>query len=73
MGYFSEIDINGYDVVVVVKDYGEDGHSPYIGENGNWWIDGVDTGVSASAGTFIDGGSASSVYTEEEEIDGGGA
>ena len=29
---------------------GEDGHTPVItiGENGNWYIDGVDTGVSAN-------------------------
>jgi len=23
---------------------GEDGNTPYIGENGNWWVDGEDTG-----------------------------
>ena len=28
---------------------GHDGNTPYIGENGNWWIDGVDTGVNAGA------------------------
>lgn len=27
---------------------GEPGATPTIGNNGNWWIDGVDTGVSAS-------------------------
>ena len=26
---------------------GEDGYTPYIGSNGNWWINGVDTGYSA--------------------------
>lgn len=26
---------------------GEDGATPYIGDNGNWWIDGEDTGVLA--------------------------
>ena len=26
---------------------GEDGHTPYIGKNGNWWINGADTGVYA--------------------------
>jgi len=26
---------------------GKDGHTPYIGENNNWWINGVDTGISA--------------------------
>lgn len=26
---------------------GQDGKTPYIGENGNWWIGEVDTGVRA--------------------------
>ena len=26
---------------------GKDGATPYIGENGNWWVSGVDTGVPA--------------------------
>ena len=33
---------------------GEDGATPYIGPNGNWWIDGVDSGISAS-GTIVNG------------------
>lgn len=28
---------------------GADGHTPFIGENGNWWIGEVDTGVRAAA------------------------
>ena len=31
-----------------VGDAGEDGKTPYIGSNGNWWIDDLDTGVKAS-------------------------
>ena len=27
---------------------GEPGETPYIGENGNWWIGDADTGVSAT-------------------------
>jgi hypothetical protein len=27
---------------------GSNGETPYIGNNGNWWIDGVDTGVPAN-------------------------
>ncbi len=27
---------------------GADGHTPYIGENGNWWINGEDTNIDAS-------------------------
>ena len=26
---------------------GENGYTPYIGSNGNWWINGIDTGYSA--------------------------
>lgn len=29
---------------------GKDGITPHIGENGNWWIGDVDTGVPTSAG-----------------------
>lgn len=29
---------------------GEPGDTPYIGENGNWWIAGIDTGVHADMG-----------------------
>jgi hypothetical protein len=31
---------------------GKDGATPYI-QNGSWWIDGKDTGVAATAGTFF--------------------
>lgn len=27
---------------------GADGNTPYIGVNGNWWIGGEDTGISAT-------------------------
>lgn len=30
---------------------GEDGLTPYIGANGNWWLGNADTGVSASGVT----------------------
>lgn len=26
---------------------GEDGHTPIVGPNGNWWIEGEDTGIYA--------------------------
>lgn len=29
---------------------GEQGYTPYIGENGNWFINGEDTNISASGG-----------------------
>ena len=35
------------DLTVNDGEDGEDGKTPYIGENGNWWIDGKDTGVVA--------------------------
>ena len=34
---------------------GEDGHTPYIGANGNWWINGTDTGVNAGGQNGQDG------------------
>ena len=34
---------------------GKDGETPYIGENGNWWIGAVDTGVLAAAKSGTDG------------------
>jgi hypothetical protein len=30
---------------------GKDGSTPYISDNGNWWIDGIDTGVSSTPST----------------------
>ena len=32
----------------VIGANGKDGVTPVIGDNGNWWIDGVDTGISAT-------------------------
>ena len=32
---------------------GKDGLSPFIGENGNWWIGENDTGVKANTGTSV--------------------
>lgn len=34
---------------------GADGITPHIGENGNWWLGTVDTGVCAQASVVIDG------------------
>lgn len=47
---------------------GANGYTPYIGSNGNWWINGVDTGVSASGG----GGGISSVVTDGVTVFGDG-
>ncbi|MBE6608493.1 MAG: hypothetical protein E7633_08045, partial [Ruminococcaceae bacterium] len=33
----------------------EDGQTPYIGENGNWWIGDTDTGVKAAGDDGKDG------------------
>ena len=46
-GHVFKIDIS----VQGVTD-GKDGKTPYIGENGNWWIDGEDTGVVAENRTM---------------------
>ena len=37
---------------------GKDGLTPYIGENGNWWIGDTDTGVSAGGSGSGDSGSS---------------
>lgn len=36
-------------------DTGDDGQTPYIGENGNWWVGTTDTGVKAQGETGDDG------------------
>jgi len=42
------LDGDGNKMAVTGND-GKDGKTPYIGTNGNWWIDGTDTGESAVA------------------------
>lgn len=51
---------------------GEDGHTPVItiGDNGNWFIDGVDTGISAQGKPGADGTSVTILSTEEVIIEG---
>ena len=39
-------------------DKGADGLTPFIGENGNWWIGEKDTGVKAAADSSIAAGSS---------------
>ncbi|KGN95532.1 hypothetical protein HQ39_04540 [Porphyromonas sp. COT-108 OH2963] len=41
---------------------GRDGNTPYVGENGNWWIGGKDTGVLARGKDGIDGKNGLSAY-----------
>ena len=38
---------------------GAPGATPYIGENGNWWIGGTDTGIKAAAADGADGAKGS--------------
>ena len=44
---------------------GKDGHTPKVevGSNGNWWIDGVDTGVQASGKNGQDGEDGNSIVS----------
>ena len=42
-------------------DKGADGLTPFIGENGNWWIGTTDTGVKAAADSSIAAGSSAVV------------
>lgn len=54
---------------------GKDGQSPYIGPNGNWWINNTDTEVKAAGRNGINGKDGTSAYelwkqlVEKEEID----
>lgn len=41
-----DVDIRPVEVDACIQ-YGKDGQTPHIGDNGNWWIGDVDTGVKA--------------------------
>lgn len=54
---------------------GQDGTTPHIGDNGNWWIGGADTGVSAAGsgdGTAVPGpkGDPGATFTPSVSEDG---
>ena len=51
-------------------DPGEDGDTPYIGSNGNWWIDGVDTGIPATGSSGSDGSDGSDGKDGQDGKDG---
>lgn len=45
------VHVDGDEVKIIqgpAGDDGKDGETPYIGENGNWWIGSEDTGTPAS-------------------------
>lgn len=58
-----------YDKLQEAKDSGifdgKDGATPYIGDNGNWWIDGTDTGVTASTEELVE-----DIYLNIADIEG---
>ncbi len=47
-----------------------DGKTPYIGENGNWWIDNTDLGVPAQGPTGEDGASITVVSVKKTSSSG---
>ncbi len=47
---------------------GADGQTPYIGENGNWWIGTTDTGVAAQGKPGADGNDATAVKCEHANV-----
>lgn len=53
--------INGKDTFAITTtlkgEDGKDGQTPFIGENGHWWIGDTDTGVNASGGGSSSGDS----------------
>lgn len=49
---------------------GDSGDTPYFGENGNWWIGGVDTGVAnvrVAKGSYVGTGQVTYAYNEETD------
>lgn len=46
---------------------GDSGYTPYIGNNGNWFVNGVDTGTSATGTVKITSGNNSSEIVIDEE------
>lgn len=46
---------------------GKPGYTPYIGDNGNWFVNGVDTGTPATGTVKITSGSNSSEIVIDEE------
>ena len=50
-----EIWLNIYDLSTLKGIDGEDGNTPFIGENGNWWIGTTDTGIKAAGTDGKDG------------------
>ena len=60
-------DVNG-EQSFTVKD-GEDGKSPYIGTNGNWWVWDADKGAYTDTGTAASGGTGGGVsFTTDETL-----
>lgn len=51
------VHVDGDEVKIIrgpAGDDGKDGETPYIGENGNWWLGSEDTGTPASVGEHGD-------------------
>ena len=57
-------------IVMLFSSCGEDGKTPYIGENGNWWIGDKDTGVKARGDDGKDGSDGSD-GADGQVLDGG--
>ena len=45
-----------------------DGLTPYIGENGNWWIGDTDTGVKAAGQDGADGASGAAIFIAQYDV-----
>lgn len=48
------VHVSGDEVAIIRGPAGEDGKTPYIGENGSWWIGDKDTGSPSSVGEHGD-------------------
>lgn len=49
---------------------GKDGQTPFVGENGNWWIGSIDTGVRAAANDGRDGVDGKDGLDGKDGVDG---
>lgn len=47
---------------------GEDGHTPYIGSNGNWWINGKDTGKPSRGESGESGSGGTAIIETDTQI-----
>lgn len=66
-GYLKAITLRGK-VSKLETVHGKDGLTPYIGENGNWWIGETDTGVKAAGQDGADGANGAAIFIAQYDV-----